>query len=216
MRTGLFGGTFDPIHVGHLDVAVAARRALELDCVRLVPASVPPHRSAPRASAAHRFAMAALAVASLDGLVVSDIEMAVGGPSYTSDTLDRVEASGTRLGQVYFITGADAFRDIASWRNYPALLDRCHFVVVSRPGVPAGLLREAMPALAPRMRDAPCATPAGPSIFLVDAPTTGVSSTDVRRALAAGASLAGLVPAAVEAHIVKHGLYGAHGPKGDA
>ena len=116
---GIFGGTFDPIHVGHVDVANAARRALHLDRVLLMPANVPPHRAAPRASAPHRFAMAALAAASQEGLALLDLEMLSDEPSYTSATLDRLAARGLDARRVYLITGADAFRDIATWKDYP-------------------------------------------------------------------------------------------------
>jgi nicotinate-nucleotide adenylyltransferase len=209
MRVGLLGGTFDPIHVGHLDVARAAAAALGLGRVLLVPANVPPHRAAPHASAAHRFAMAALAVLDRDDLLVSDLEMMSTGPSYTAATLDRLAARGLDTRRLFLITGADAFREIDTWQAYPALLDRCHFVVVSRPALPAASLRAALPALSGRMIEAPCAAAdlADPRVVLVDARTAAVSSTDVRRRVAAGSTIAGLVPEAVATHIEKHGLY---------
>src|SRR6187402_2740172 len=134
MRLGLFGGTFDPMHQGHLDVAEAARRALQLSCVWVVPARVPPHRRAPAASAAHRFAMAAIACANAPGLLLSDLEMEDATPSYTEGTLDRLPSLGVNVGTLFLVTGADAFRDIQTWKGFPGILDRCHFVVVSRPG----------------------------------------------------------------------------------
>jgi nicotinate-nucleotide adenylyltransferase len=211
MPVGYFGGTFDPIHNGHLDVARAAADAAGLDRLYLVPASVPPHRTAPRASAAHRFAMVALALEGEARLQVSDLEMASKGPSYTSATLDRIEASGVETRQIYLVTGADAFRDIPSWKDYPALLDRCHMVVVSRPGLRAPDLRALLPALASRMHDAAPGgvtfLPATPGILLVDAPTAPVSSTEVRRRIAAHESLAGCVPRVVEEYIAQHALY---------
>ena len=207
MTIGLFGGTFDPVHVGHLDVARAARRAAGLDVIWLVPSHVPPHRRPPHASAAHRFAMAALAAASTEGVLVSDLEMDAPGPSYTAHTLDRVASRGYDLGKTSFVIGADAFRDIATWRDYPHVLERCHFVVVSRPGIPAAGLRDALPDLSARMIDAPCEPPSRPSILLVDALTSPVSSTDVRRAIRDGAPLEGLLPPAVARHIERHGLY---------
>ena len=207
MKLGLFGGTFDPVHCGHLDVARAAQVALGLDRVWLVPARVPPHRSAPLASASHRFAMAAIAVASEDAMQVSDIEMDTPGASYTIETLDRLSAIGIAPAAVHLVTGADAFRDVPTWKGYPHLLDRCHFVVVSRPGNPAPALREALPALRERMVEPSWQSAARPSIFLVDVPTAAVSSTDVRRAIRDGDSLTGLVPPAVAAHIARHQLY---------
>jgi nicotinate-nucleotide adenylyltransferase len=207
MKVGLFGGTFDPIHRGHLDVAQAARTSLGLDWVWVIPARVPPHRTLPQASAAHRFAMAALAIDSETGLRLSDVEMGTDGPSYTVATLDRLETRGLASHSTYFITGADAFRDIASWKAYPALLDRCHFVAVSPPGCPADSLRQVLPALAGRMHDVPCTIPASPSIFLVDAPTAPVSSTGVRTAIARRESIADMVAAPVARYIEREGLY---------
>ncbi|HSG01251.1 MAG TPA: nicotinate-nucleotide adenylyltransferase [Vicinamibacterales bacterium] len=207
MRHGLLGGTFDPIHVGHLDVAEAARGALDLETITLLPAPAPPHRGAPRASAAHRFAMAALAAQSVEYLRLSDVEFDSPGPSYTNTTLDRLAARGLDTTTLFFIIGADAFGDIASWMNFPAVLDRCHFVVISRPGLAASSMRDMLPALSHRMFDAPCTTPAEPCIFLVDAPTSPVSSTEIRERLSKGRSVAGLVPPAVEAYIEKHALY---------
>src|SRR5437667_4269771 len=106
MRQGWFGGTFDPIHIGHLDVAHAARRALGLTDVVFLPANTPPHRSPPHASSAHRFAMVALAIQDDAGLRISDLEMTTQGPSYTSATLDRLAAQGTDMRTVFFVTGA--------------------------------------------------------------------------------------------------------------
>ncbi len=207
MRLGLFGGTFDPIHAGHLDVAAAARQALSLDEVVLLPASLPPHRSRPHVSAPHRFAMVAMAIQGHRGLRVSDLELQFEGPSYTAATIDRLVARGIPGAGLFVIAGADAFRDIASWKDYPALLDRCHFIVVSRPEAPAPELRRAMPGLRARMVDAPCEPGASPGLFLVDAHTAPVSSTTIRQRVARGEPIAGLVAPAVAAHIARHGLY---------
>jgi len=207
MTVGLLGGTFDPIHLGHLDVAIAAQRALRLERVWVAPAHVPPHRASPAVPAAHRFAMAALAIEDQPGLLLSDVDMETTGPSYTMETLDRLERRGLPVRTLCFITGADAFRDIGAWKGFPDLLDRCHFVVVSRPGAPAPALRQALPALAPRMVDSPADLPAQPHVILLDAPTAPVSSTVVREAAAAGRPLEGLVPNRVAAYIHRHGLY---------
>jgi nicotinate-nucleotide adenylyltransferase len=209
-RLGVFGGTFDPIHQGHLDVAGAAARALGLDGVLFMPASVPPHRTAPRASAPHRFAMVALAVAADDRFAVLDVEMLSNEPSFTTTTLDRLASAGLDTRAVFLITGADAFRDIGTWKDYPALLDRCHFVVVSRPACSVQSLRVSLPDLSARMSPPPedADTLTRPRIVLVDAPTAPGSSTDIRRRVAAGESIAGLVPPPVARHIEKHRLYG--------
>jgi nicotinate-nucleotide adenylyltransferase len=210
-RVGILGGTFDPIHRGHIDVARACHDALRLNRVWIVPSRIPPHRAEPGASPYHRFAMAALAVASepdASWLRVCDVELAQDGPSYTTLTLRRfvdIEEPGSRI---FFVTGADAFADIATWRDYPGILDLAHFVVVSRPGFPISALPGRLPALQSRMTSAdPDRLPSQPSILLVDAATTDVSSSDVRRRLASGQPLEGRVPAAVEQHAHRHGLY---------
>lgn len=214
-RLGILGGTFDPIHNGHLDVGAAALSAVPLDLVWVMPSNVPPHRSAPVASADDRLAMVEAAISGRAGFISSDLELRAEGPSYTSATLDRLEASGVDTTTLCFITGADAFREIRTWKHYPDILSRCHFVVVSRPGVAAPALRAMLPDLADRMIDLPAEVPSRPAILLIDAPTAPVSSTEVRRCAAAGLSLEGLVPAAVAHYIEAHRLYRtAHG--GDA
>ena len=208
-RVGLLGGTFDPIHQGHLDVAEAARQALGLTRVLVMPSRIPPHRRAPRASAPHRFAMAALAAQSCPDFLVADVEMLEAGdttPSYTSATLDRLAARGVNTRELFFITGADAFRDIRTWMGFPIILDRCHFVAVSRPGQPAEGLKALLPELAGRMI-APSAIPDQPAIVLVEAPTAAVSSTEIRERIRTGESIDGMVPREVAAYIAKQGLY---------
>ncbi len=148
---GILGGTFDPVHGGHLAVALAARDALGLDVVMLVPTRC--RRTDPRqpyASIYHRFAMTALAALSAEGLQVSDLELDTPGPSYTSMLLDRLHGEGHDASHIVFIIGADAFAEIATWHNYPAILNRCHFAVISRPGQQADELRARLPDLADR------------------------------------------------------------------
>ena len=198
------------MHAGHLEAARGARHALGLARVVLLPARVPPHRpSLPAASPFHRFAMAALAVQAVEGLEVSDLELAAPGTSYTSDTLERLHATGLRPLQIFFITGADAFAEIATWHRYPEVLDMAHFVVISRPGHPAAALPARLPALAARMGPGTpdAAVASKPSVFLVDWRTPDVSSTEIRRRIRTGESLDGLLPGAVEQHIKQHRLY---------
>ena len=223
VRVGILGGTLDPIHVGHLETAAAARRALALTHVLVMPARVPPHRTQePTASMFHRFAMAALAIADDPGTSVSDAELTADGPSYTWSTLERLIAKGLKRPEMFFITGADAFADIGSWYRYPAVVELANFVVVSRPGKPAGGVRARLPELSDRFRDVDpsgsdagsCGTDTGTRIFLVDAATPDVSSTDIRSRLRAGSSIEGLVPPAVERHIRRHGLYAVNAHSG--
>lgn len=212
-RIGLLGGTFDPIHLGHLALAAAARTALALDDVRIVPARVPPHRPQPGASIFHRFAMAALAAAPDPHLVVDDIEAQDPDRSYTAVTLRRLHASGVAASQIFFIAGADAFAEIATWRDYPHVLDAAHFVVISRGGRAASSMRAALPDLAPRMSVVPPSggepVPDGtePSVFLIDAPIPAVSSTAIRARVGDGLPLDGHVPPTVSDYIARQGLY---------
>jgi nicotinate-nucleotide adenylyltransferase len=211
-RTGILGGTFDPIHLGHLAVARVAQQALGLDRVLIVPSHTPPHRSMrPSASAYHRFAMAALAVAETDRCLVSDLELVAGGISYTCRTLERLHATGFAARDLYFLTGADAFAENESWKDYPGILAQAHFVVVSRPGRSAASLRETLPALASRMEDVTDRRASGDrdpaTIFLIEAETPDVSATTIRQRLLQGESLTGLVAPAVETHIRRHRLY---------
>jgi nicotinate-nucleotide adenylyltransferase len=210
-RIGIFGGTLDPVHAGHLQAAVIARTALSLDAVHLMPSLTPPHRHLqPQASPFHRFAMTALAVADRDGLLASDDELCREGPSYTSDTLARWHARGFRPTELFFVLGADAFADIAAWHRYPDVLDAAHFVVVARPGTSLADLQSYLPALRPRISDASSLagqSPAMPCIVLLSASTPDVSSTEIRRRVRAGEPLDGLTPPAVIAHIERHHLY---------
>lgn len=213
-RIGILGGTLDPIHCGHMAAAVAARDAFDLAEVLVLPSRIPPHRPVqPVASAFHRFAMSALAVSGVPRLVASDDELRLDGPSYTAETLDRLHARGQSAAQIFFITGADAFADIATWKRFPEVLDLANFVVVSRPGHRLDALPAQLPALASRMRRADGAAPAGadPVIFLLQAPTPEVSSTLVRDRLRRAEPIAGLVPPLVEAHILQHRLYSTAG-----
>ena len=201
-RIGILGGTFDPIHLGHLEAASAAERALSLDRVLLLPSRTPPHRSAePRASAFHRFAMAALAAAER-GMSVSDLEVRREGPSYTALTLEALHREGFAPAQLFFITGSDAFADVATWYDYPRILQLANFVVVTRPGAPR------VSDLIPNPQSLiPGFIPDRPTVLSVEADTPNVSSTEIRRRVGAGESLEGLVPSSVAGHIRRHRLY---------
>jgi nicotinate-nucleotide adenylyltransferase len=224
-RVGILGGTFDPVHCGHLDAGAAAQVALGLGEVLMLPSNIPPHRPQPQASAYHRFAMVALAIAGRRGWRALDLELREGTRSYTSDTLERFHADGFGATELFFIAGADAFVEIPTWKNYPALLDLAHFVVVSRPGVPVAELRARLGRLRTRFAKASASAKASADqsadetadnstdgltrILLIDAVTADVSSTAIRRCRAEGKSIAGMVPPAVQRHIEQHALYDA-------
>ena len=208
-RLGLLGGTFDPVHLGHRGAGLAAAQALALDEVRLVPSRVPPHRPVgPHASEHHRFVMAALMAMDEPSWTVSDSEVQRAGASYTFDTLSELHGQGLAATQIFFLIGADAFAEIATWSRYPAVLDLAHFVVVARPGVTLATVQARVPELAARLT-APAALPARatPGVALLHAETPDVSSTDIRTRAAAGQALSELVTASVEQYIRRHGLY---------
>jgi nicotinate-nucleotide adenylyltransferase len=208
-RLGILGGTFDPIHNGHLDVGDVAVRALNLTRMFVITSNVPPHRPQPFASSYHRFAMVSLAVADRHSWRASDLELRAPAPSYTTATLKKFHQRGYGPCELFFVLGADAFADIGTWRDYPAILADAHFAVVSRPGYPVQQLPQRLPRLADRMVHAPLDTLSqiDPLIVLIDAPTADVSSTAIRQRRASGDSIAGMVPPSVQQHIEQHGLY---------
>lgn len=207
-RIGLLGGTFDPIHCGHLDAGRAADAAFAFDELLVIPSNVPPHRRQTHASAFDRLAMCGLAVKSVPRWRASDLELRDPSRSYTYATLQRIHEQGYDWRELFFVLGADAFVEIESWKRFPAILDLAHFVVVSRPGLPVGALHPRLPGLRERMIDFRSdAALTRPSLILIDAPTADVSSTAIRMRVAAGESIAGMVPAAVAEYIEQHRLY---------
>jgi len=202
MTLGVLGGTFDPIHNGHIAAAHAAQDQLALDGISLVPSHIPPHRhDHVGATSEQRFEMARLAAAEHKGWTASRIEVDRQGLSYTFDTLTELGKSGSQL---FFIIGADAFAEIASWSRYPAVLDLANFVVVSRPGITLDSLRARVPSA---FRDRPSAST---RVILAEAHTPDISSTDIRRRVRAGDSLTGFVPDTVARYITAHRLYSGH------
>jgi len=197
MKLGIMGGTFDPIHLGHVAMAEAAADCAGLDRVLLVPAGVPPHRGAATAPAADRLAMVRLAAAGHPRLEVSDIELRRPGPSYTLDTL-RAVARDRPGAELYLLLGWDAAREIRAWHAPYEVLRLARPVVVSRPGYPA-----------PTERDLASAGIEPTWAILCDVPTPDVESTDVRSLVLSGGSLAGLVDPAVAAYLRRHRLYAA-------
>jgi len=214
----LFGGTFDPVHRGHLAAARATRNRFRLDAVHFVVAGRPPHKSrAPLAPYPHRCAMVALACAGRPGFVPSLAEAGPDCSGATSYSVDVVRAYRKRLppgAHLYFLIGVDAFLDLGKWREPEALLDLCDFVVISRPGFALDRLRAALPAgmLAPA-RAASTSKGRGELrlrrsvVHLISSVHVDVSSTGIRRRVSRGLSIRGLVPAAVEDYISKEALY---------
>lgn len=210
MTLGMLGGTFDPIHNGHLAAADAVQRALQLDAITLIPSHIPPHRANPAgATAEQRYEMAALAAAERPGWSACRIEIDRQGPSYTYDTLVQLKETISVETEFYFILGSDAFAEIATWSRYPAVLDLAHFVVVSRAGITLDSLRERVPSAFPSAsREAGSHRRSNATrVILLEAHTPDISATDIRRRVRAGLSLRGLVPDAVADYISTHRLY---------
>jgi nicotinate-nucleotide adenylyltransferase len=183
------GGTFDPIHLGHLRAAESARSELGLERVVFVPARTPPHREIPVASAWDRFAMVALATAGHGAFVASEIELERDGPSYTVDTVAALrEDAGA---DPVLIVGADSFAEMTGWKDAGRLLALCSVAVVPRPGAPA--------ANAPGV--------ATGRVLVLEGPALPISSTEIRRRVAEHRSIHYLVPAAVAEYVDKRGLY---------
>jgi len=186
------GGTFDPIHLGHLRAAENAREALQLDRVVFVPAALPPHRSGPVASPLDRFAMTALATADHPSFQASDLEILRTGPSYTVDTIEALLAEGPS--SLCLIVGSDTFVEMTGWKNAALIFASCRVAVVARPGERSA----ASPIL-------PFADALG--VDLVPGPALDISATSVRAAVAGGRSVRYLVPSGVADYIAKRGLY---------
>ena len=218
-RIGILGGTFDPIHVGHLDAALAAKQALALNEVLIVPSRLTPHKS-PKEQVPwhHRFTMSEIATADIPDMRVSDVELKMpsSSPSYTSLTLQQLSESGYSSQELFFIIGSDAFSEIEQWHNYPNLIEQSHFVVISRSGLSNVEVRKKIPSLSGRMRTISAKkdqiadlnrTTKSLSIWLIETKTRNVSSSDVRELLYKNQSTDGLLPAAVRSYISKHHLY---------
>ena len=213
MRLGLFGGTFNPIHIGHLRAAVEVREAFNLHELLLVPSAHPPHKNAQNmASAQDRLEMVRLAVRSVPFLEVTDVELARSGPSYTIETLryfrDRLGPEGT----IHFVVGQDAFSEITTWKSYQQLFATAHFVVMARPGPKMENLESFIHThiskeykydetssryMHPRWHPISCF-----NITHLD-----ISATQTRNWIKQGRSIRFLVPDSVEGFIKQKGLY---------
>lgn len=194
-RVGIMGGTFDPLHLGHLVTAEQARADLELDEVVFVPAGRPWQKTREVTSAEHRYLMTVLATAANPAFSVSRVEIDRAGPSYTVDTL-RALRHVVPHDDLLFITGADAILSILTWKDAAECLALAAFVAATRPGHDLSDLEHE------GLRD---------RVLHLDVPALAISSTDVRERFAAGRSVTYLIPREVEEYARKHGLYGTTG-----
>jgi nicotinate-nucleotide adenylyltransferase len=233
MNVGLFGGTFDPIHKGHLALALAARERCGLKRIYFVPTNVPPHKASPPvASYFHRYAMTALATENEKAFVPSLLEApgefvlhdkksargsVASAPNYSIDTIRRLKQSLKKGEHLFFLIGADAFKDIAKWHEAASLFGECEFIVASRPGFSLADVATALPEkLRPRAQATkPFARQAakgdlvlpGVTLHLLDDVNQKISATEIREAVRSKRPIRRLVPESVEEYIKKEGLY---------
>lgn len=196
MRVGLMGGTFDPIHMGHLILAEQARERFALERVLFVVAAIPPHKlEGSVTEVVHRLEMTRLAVADNDSFECSTIEIERAGPSYTVDTVRQVLELYGPDSALYVLLGADEGRDLTKWREPYEIARLARIVIANRPGLPAGDVIESLP------KDL------ASGIIPLDMPGVDISSTDLRERVRSGRSIRYLVPRAVEDYIWSKGLY---------
>jgi len=234
MNIGLFGGTFDPIHKGHLALAAAAREGCGLGRIHFVPTDVPPHRAEqPVAAFVHRYAMTVLATQEEKAFVPSLLEgpaeyvredkkgllrTEAAAPNYSIDTIRKLKREFKKTDRLFFLIGIDAFKDIAKWHEAEALFSECEFIVASRPGYSLADVASALPErLRPRSEVTKpfLKQPAkgdlvlsGVTLHLLDDVNQNISATAIRQALASKRPIKKFVPASVEEYIKKEGLYG--------
>jgi nicotinate-nucleotide adenylyltransferase len=213
VKIALFGGTFDPIHNGHLRAAEAAARRFRLDRVLFVPAGNPPHKTPNHLTPfTHRLNMVTLACAGRPRFVPSLVESprADGRPHYSIETVRRVQRSLGARDRLYFLIGIDAFQDLPEWKDYRCLLERVDFIVVSRPGYSDSMIANTLPrelrrgAKRGRRHSIPLRRS---TLHILRGLYVPASSSAIRRAVAAGRRVSGLVPPLVEEYIRKEGLY---------
>ena len=198
-RIGLMGGTFDPIHYGHLVTAEEVRGQFALERVVFVPSGQPPHKAPEGVTPAeHRYVMTVLATTSNPHFDVSRVDIDRPGPSYTVDTLTAARELYGPDTELYFITGADALLEILTWKSPERLLSLCRFVAATRPGYPLERVELVAGELFRRYRS---------RVLVVPVPAVAISSSDIRDRVRAGRSIRYLVPEPVAEYIYKHRLY---------
>jgi nicotinate-nucleotide adenylyltransferase len=197
MRLGLFGGTFDPIHLGHLILAEGCREACRLDRVWFIVAGAPPHKPGHRTSVADRLAMVRIAVAGNPAFEVSELEASRPGPHYSFETLEEIHRQRPE-DELFFLIGSDSLADLPHWRHPARIAALANVVVVERPMAPS-----AEPVPSARLDLGAAARP----FQTIKIPPIGIASHDLRRRVAEGRSIRYQVPRGVEAYIDAHGLY---------
>ena len=199
-RIGLLGGTFDPIHFGHLLLAVHSHEKLDLDRVMFIPARLPPHKGQPTAKAADRLAMVRLAVAEDERFLVCDCELGRAEPSYTIQTVRQLQSSLGSEAHLFWLIGSDMVEDLPSWHKIGELVELIEIIVVSR----AGQARPNYSALEQALTGEQIKRLRAGGI---DLPLIDISSTQIRERLGRGQSVRYLLPRVVEDYIIQHKLY---------
>ena len=219
MDIGIFGGTFNPIHNGHLIVAEHIRQCFRLPRIYFVPSAIPPHKVGPVLDKKHRLRMVELATGPNPFFYASPVEADRGGRSYTIDTIRQMRMELGKEHTFYFVLGSDAFRDISTWRDYSRLLQSCKFIVISRPGVKIDKIAEGLspilekpdPNLIVKMLGGneiwQGIDPHIADIFFVPVPQIDISSSLIRKMISTGKSIRYQVPDDVERYIATHRLY---------
>ncbi len=199
LKYGIMGGTFDPIHIGHLVLAEEVRTKLGLDKVIFIPSGNPPHKNFKNVSAAnHRYYMTLLATVSNPYFEVSPIEIERTGKAYTVDTIKLLREKYKDEVELYFITGADAILDLPNWKNPEELLELCKFVAATRPGFNFTKMEEGIKNIEEKHNK---------KIYTIFAPALKISSTDIRNRIKANCSVKYLLSESVEHYIYKNNLY---------
>jgi nicotinate-nucleotide adenylyltransferase len=213
MKIGLFGGTFDPIHWGHLRSAEEVSESFALDRIYFIPAAIPPHKRGDIITPAeHRLAMVRLAVAGNPRFAVSRVELARRGVSYTVDTLRRFAGKLAPEDSLYFVIGLDAFREIGTWKDFRELFGLAHFIVTSRPGRrDTDPLRGTSVAVKKLFcydsKKGEYRHASGNGLFFIELTDIAISASEIRNLVQKGKSIRYLLPRSVEAYIGKQGLY---------
>ncbi len=201
---GVMGGTFNPVHSGHLHAAIAVAKAFSLPQVKLMPCDQPVHKDLPDVSGAQRLAMLQLAVAKYDKLSVDDRELTRLGASYTIDSLKAIRAEIGTESKLYFALGTDAFASLKKWRHWQQMFDYANFIVLHRPGAPWFVGDDFLQRrLMSRESQHPCAG----ALFELSVEALDVSSTQIRQAMKQQLSVSGLVPDVIERYLKQHHLY---------
>lgn len=206
-RIGLLGGTFNPIHIGHLRSAIEVLELLKLDELKLIPNALPPHREQPDISAENRLIMVQQAVLDTPKLTVDNIELKRNKPSYTFDTLHSLQQKLSEQDRLFFILGWDAFCLLPTWHRWQELLTYCHILVLQRPHVSAKIPLELDHFLKNRLVDYRDITERVGKIAYLQQTPLDISSTKIRALLAEGRSVQFLLPEPVLNYINQHKLY---------